>query len=200
MKITIHAVLMFLPFLVNICLAGEIVKTYEFSAPGFQQLESYSLITFNGTRQAGEAGRASLPFFAVKLLLPAGEIAGAISIEFEEPLRLKDTFVLLPFQYPTRFSDTLKRPFLKDENFYSRDEFYPSEYNARVQTHFFRGHSIALSAFTPVRYNPYRQELLYYRKVTVRISTVPDPGQEWNRNLQNNPESLFLRLLGDTSA
>ncbi len=43
-----------------------------------------------------------------------------------------------------------------------------------ISTHFMNGFAVAISSFTPVRYNPYKGKLSYFEDVTVTIETAPD--------------------------
>ena len=61
--------------------SGEIVKTYTFDNPQFNQIKGYTTIGFENLLLTGKAGEPVLPYQDLKLLLPPGH--SAISIEFE---------------------------------------------------------------------------------------------------------------------
>ena len=79
-------------------IAGEITKVYTFNDPVIEHQGIYSLICFDGCRIFGEEGKASLPFYPVELLLPPGEMAVAVNIEYEHPKIIDGDHYLLPRQ------------------------------------------------------------------------------------------------------
>lgn len=166
-------------FLLISCLAasgGTIVKIYEFRHPLIEKSGDYIVISFEGTWLLGEPGKATLPFYPVKLLVPPGEIAESIKLEFEKPFTLTGEYDLLPRQETRPISAETDGEWLIDNNFYQSSGTYPSSYDPNVETHFFNGCGVALSAFTPLRYIPSRKEVSYYQRVIVTIRTSPDPG------------------------
>jgi len=86
----------------------------------------YSIISFEGTRLLGEPGKATLPFYPVKLLIPPGEIATDIRIKFEKPLTIQGPFDLLPRQRPRPISEEKEEEWLIDDEFYQSTVTYPS--------------------------------------------------------------------------
>jgi hypothetical protein len=190
--------------------AGTVVKTFEFSHPVIEKTGIYSVISFNGTHLLGETGKATLPFYPVKLLLPPGEIAISISIKFEDPFILPGEFNLLPRQETRPLSEGENGHWLMDQDFYQSSKAYPSAYQPGVKTHFLNGCGIALSAFTPLRYVPSKKEVSYFQRIIVTIQTGPDPGaNEHQRNfypsekkakdlagIVQNPESISRYFSG----
>jgi len=170
----IISLIIFLTF-TSAVMAGTIVKIVEFRQPVITKAGEYSVFSFEGTRLLGEPGKATLPFYPVKLLLPPGEIASSISIQFENPKIVPGDFILLPRQYTRPISDTIKSDWIMDGAFYQSSLAYPSSLKYKVETHFYNGFGIALSAFTPVRYNPGDKEVSYFERVIVTITTKPDP-------------------------
>jgi hypothetical protein len=156
-------------------LAGTVVKTYEFSHPVVERSGIYSIITFEGTHLLGEAGKATLPFYPVKLLLPPGETANSISIRYEKPVSISGEFYLLPRQEPKPISKGTGSEWLADQDFYSSSDLYPELFDPGVETHFYNGCGIAVSAFTPVRYEPASRKVTYYQSVTITVETSADP-------------------------
>jgi hypothetical protein len=148
---------------------------YDFNNPLISKSGNYSVISFQGAVNFGETGKATLPFLPVNLLLPPGEIASSISIEFDDQVTIPGEFELLPRQEVRPLSDTVSHAWKVDYSFYRSSRSYPSELSYRVETQFYNGCGIALSAFTPLRYLPVRNEVSYYRRVTVTIQTAPDP-------------------------
>jgi hypothetical protein len=167
--------LLFLLFAGYAGLAGTVVKVYEFGPPEISNSLNYTVISFPGTRLLGETGKATLPFFPVKLLLPPGEIAIAVSIEFDNPVTLKGRYELLPRQETRPISEGGNGEWFMDDAFYNSSREYPSRLKYEVETQFYNGSGIALSAFTPLRYIPSKGEVLYYQVVRVTVQTAHDP-------------------------
>lgn len=155
--------------------AARIERVYHIGEPVFSQQDNYTVISFDGTQLLGEPGKATLPFFPVKLLLPPGEVAVSIDITFEQPVKLGGQYDLLPRQEARPISQGESGEWLKDEDFYNSTRQYPARLKYQVETQFYNGSGIALSAFTPVRYVPARKEVMYYQLVRVIIETAPDP-------------------------
>jgi hypothetical protein len=51
---------------------------------------------------------------------------------------------------------------------------YPLSQTAEITTQFMNGYSVALSAFTPLKYYPASGEVSFYKKITIRIHTQND--------------------------
>jgi hypothetical protein len=170
-------------------IAGTIVKVFEFKDPVMEKAGAYFFISFEGTRLMGEPGKATLPFYPVKLLLPPGESASGIRIEYEDPQVIQGEYDLYPRQYSRPISDERDVEFLVNNEFYRSDISYPSSYEPKVATQYMNGYAIALSAFTPVRYRPSVKEVTWFRRVIVTIETAPDPGgQERRKNFNASSE------------
>lgn len=163
--------------------AGSVTRVYKFSAPTINSEGTYSIVSFEGTHLLGEPGKATLPFFPVKLLLPPGEIASSINIKYDLPEKLEGEYILAPRQETRPISEGDRPEMLIDSEFYNSTQTYPLSYIPHVGTQFYNGCGIALSAFTPVRYTPSKREVTWYPEVTVEIITIPDTlRDEHNRN------------------
>jgi hypothetical protein len=158
--------------------SGTIVNVFEFSHPGIERKGNYTVVTFEGTKQYGEPGKASLPFYPVKLLLPPGEIARSISIEFEKAVVLPGEVDLLPRQETRPISEGNSGNWLVDNDFYLSASSYPASFKNQIATHFFNGCGIAVSAFSPISYIPSDKKVSYFQRVTVTIETGSDPELE----------------------
>jgi hypothetical protein len=169
--------------------AGTVVKVFEFQNPKIERAGAYFILSFDGTQLLGEPGKATLPFYPVKLLLPPGEIATGIKIDYEDATVLQGKFNLYPRQYTQPISEEKAVEWLVDNEFYQSDISYPSSFKPKVKTHFMNGYAIALSAFTPMRYRPSSGEVSWYRRVVVTVETAPDPErQQRELNLSRSDE------------
>ena len=59
----------------------ELSKTYHFSEYNIVNTGDYQLVEFDGCLNTGYAGAPSLPWYAVKFLLPPGEQAVSFIVE-----------------------------------------------------------------------------------------------------------------------
>ncbi|HOW24316.1 MAG TPA: C25 family cysteine peptidase [Bacteroidales bacterium] len=152
-------------------LASRIEQTYTFSNYAFTQKGDYSVITFEDCFLTGIPGEPVLPYCAVKLLLPPGH--EAISIEFygENETMLPGTYRIYPEQNVQPVSRGTSGTFIFNEHIYTKDQNYPEAQYGKLSTEYMNGHSVALSAFTPVMYNPVTGSVSYYQKVTIVLKT-----------------------------
>jgi hypothetical protein len=181
-------ILIFLVFTFGGCMmASEIEKVYHFSDPVVTVQGVYHTFTFPGTRLSGLPGEPSLPWQEIKLMLPPGESAVSVNIAMESETRIPGTLMLYPHQPPRPLSDTIPGVFQKNEAVYRSAGNYPENPGGKLITQYLNGFGFAISTFTPVKYNPARGSITYFRKVTVRITTRPDaPALEAIKNLQGS--------------
>lgn len=154
---------------------GEVRKTYYFGDYSLVQKGEWQLLNLKNTLPAGKTGEPMLPFCAVSLILPPGEKAVAITIEKEDAFTIPGTVRLMPKQEVRPISMGNSGFFLQNEAIYKSDISYPEQAYSHLTTSYLNGVSFALSTFTPALYNPAKQSLQYFRKVTVIITTTPDP-------------------------
>ena len=75
-------------------LGGEVTKTYHFSDYSIQEAGDYQLIHFDNCLHTGYTGAPSLPWYAVKLLLPPGEKAISFTVTTTKEKEIAGTFTL----------------------------------------------------------------------------------------------------------
>jgi len=90
--------LLTLVLLASITFAGTIRKTYYFSIPKIEYNNGYHTITFQQTLLTGIAGEPALPYYAVSLLIPPGEVATSVEFIGENEVALDGNFKLFPYQ------------------------------------------------------------------------------------------------------
>ncbi len=166
--------LLFLFFSVCLTFGKTIEKTYYFDNYSVTQVGEYQSISFENTLLTGLTGEPALPYCAVSLLLEAGEVAENIEIIGEDETLIPGTFLLYPQQYVQPVSKGNSGLFAKNEQVYASKGIYPQSQTSRLSTSYMNGYSFAFSTFTPVRYNPSKGEVSYYKKVTIRISSKKD--------------------------
>lgn len=163
-------------FLLVTCLltAGTVEKTYHFSNPKIVEVNGYQQISFENTLLTGIAGEPALPYQAVALLLPAGLSASGIEIITANEITLDGTYQIYPEQYVQPTSKGASGIFVKNEALYLRNVSYPENLAGKLSTQYMNGYAVAMSAFTPLKFNPATGKVSYYETVTVVIKTASD--------------------------
>ena len=154
--------------------AGVIEKTWYFNSHQTKQLGEYQLIQLEGSINTGITGEPALPYIAVKLLLPPGEVATSIEFIGENNMQIPGYFQIYPRQPSRPLSDPGKKEFIKNEEVYSKNSGYPVQQTGKLTTGFMNGYAFAVSSFTPVNYNPVTGIVSISRQVKIRITTAPD--------------------------
>jgi hypothetical protein len=171
MKTMLLFLLMFFP--VILVPAGVVEKTYYFGDLRIDTIGSYQRISFGNTLLSGIPGEPLFPYQEVFLMLPPGDVAVSITISGEDEVSLRGKYLLFPQQYPQPVSKGPSGGFIRNEKVFSADRILPVRPEGKLLTQFLNGYAFAMSTFTPVKYNPAKGNVSYYRKVTVRIRTRP---------------------------
>jgi hypothetical protein len=176
--------LLFVILCVSTSLNARIIeKTYYFDNYQVTQIDNYATINFSNTLLTGRTGEPVLPYHSISLLLPPGEIAESIEMIGEDETAIPGNFIIYPQQFVRPVSEASSVEFVKNELVYSITDAYPSSQTGEITTQFMNGYSVALSAFTPVKYYPASGEVSFYKKITIRIHTQNDT--EANNALAN---------------
>ncbi|MEI6682986.1 MAG: C25 family cysteine peptidase [Bacteroidota bacterium] len=154
--------------------AGTIVKTFYFGHPKIESRGVYQAVCFDSTLQCGIPGEPLLPWHEVVLMLPPGEAAGAIQVIYENETPVPGQYLIQPRQHVRPTAEDKPGEFLLNARVYRRHGVYKVPASGQLLTQYLNGFALALSSFTPVRYNPGDKRLSYYKKVTVTITTSPD--------------------------
>jgi len=155
-------------------MAGRVEQEYHFGNPSIRHTAGYQLFELDNTMQSALPGQPVLPYRQVKLLLPPGESATRVEIVFSDEILVPGKFNLFPQQQVRPVSAGNSGVFIKDNAVYSRNAAYPDDPKGKLITSFINGRSVALSTFTPVRYNPVTGLLSYYGSARVIVHTAPD--------------------------
>jgi hypothetical protein len=154
--------------------AGTVDKTYSFkniSISGYNiSGQQFHIANFENTLLTGKAGEPALPYYAVKLLLPPGMAAESIEFIGTDEVIVPGFFNIYPQQTSRPLSDSSKSAFRINKNIYNTDAAYPEKSTGTLTTEYLNGYAIALSTFTPVKYNPVTGVLSYYSKVTIKLT------------------------------
>jgi hypothetical protein len=151
--------------------AGQIKKTYTIGNYSIESKSNYQTIGFANALITGKVGEPVLPYFAVTLLLPPGEIAESIEFIGEDEIIIPGNFNIYPQQNVQPVSLGSTGTFVRNDQVYSSDMQYPANATGHLSTRFMNGFGIAMSVFTPVQYNPAQGTLKYFQKVTIIIKT-----------------------------
>jgi len=151
--------------------AQTIKQTYHFSQPFVSERDGYQQIGFQGCLPAGIVGEPILPWQSISLMLPQGQEAVSVNVEFFDYVELEGTFNLYPYQQPRPISSDKEIPFAKNESLYHSESIYPSARYNTVKTQYLNGVGMAFSGFTPVRYTPATGQVSYAQTVKVSIET-----------------------------
>ena len=154
--------------------AGIIEKTYYFENVKIQQSGEYHLISFENTLLTGKTGEPTLPYNAIKLILPPGETATTIEFIGEQETQIPGYFKIYPHQPSRPLSDDSPAVFIINEEIYNTTVNYPEKNTGEIITEYMNGYAIGLSSFTPVKYNPATGTVSYYKEVKIRITTKPE--------------------------
>jgi len=176
--------------------AGTLRMTYHFSDPEILKNGRYDVITFRDCRLFGETGKASLPVYPVKLLLPPGEMTESVEFIFRNEIILPGEYHIMPIQETRPLSEIGGDRWSEDIHFYMSNDIYPADVDYRISTHFLNGYGIALSAFTPIQYNPAKKEVKYFSEVTVILRTTTDPLGD-NRSAMYHPNPVRVKMIED---
>ncbi|HPE34223.1 MAG TPA: C25 family cysteine peptidase [Bacteroidales bacterium] len=175
--------------------ADVVKKTYKFSNPQIEYSENFQFIGFEGLMLTGLAGEPTLPYQSVSVILPPGHVAANVLIETGEEIPLDGDFTLYPMQHSQPISKGSSGVFTQNKELYAKNSVYPEKLIGEISTAYMNGFAIALTTFTPVRYNPAMGELSYYTEITVTIETKEDPeALEALKNL--NTSTATLKRLG----
>ncbi|MBR5719424.1 MAG: T9SS type A sorting domain-containing protein [Bacteroidales bacterium] len=150
--------------------AQEVAKTYYFNSPQIVDHNGYILVEFPGTMQSAVLGNPMMPYCASQLLLPPGYEASDVELEFGKLIQIEAKGEIFPKQPVRPYSADPITDFYKNEEVYNSKAAYPAKASGVLSTGFYKGHSIANVAFTPVVYIPADNSIAYYESVTVKVS------------------------------
>ena len=168
--------------------AETIEHIYHFGNPVVNEHDGYQQIGFQGCLSSGTVGEPTLPWQNISLLLPQGQEAIAINVEFFDFVELEGSFNLYPCQKPRPISSDETIPFAKNESLYRSTEAYPTHSFSKVSTQYLNGTAFAFSGFTPMQYVPATGKVSYAKTVKVTIETATSR-DDHSRKLWLTPEN-----------
>jgi hypothetical protein len=168
--------------------AETIEHIYHFNQPIVSTQGEYQQIGFQGCLPSGMVGEPTLPWQSVSLMLPQGQEAVSVNVEFFDFVELEGSFNLYPGQKPRPISSEEEIPFAKNGSLYRSNEAYPVRNHANVSTQYLNGVAFAFSDFTPVQYVPATGKVSYAQTVKVTIETTTSR-DDHSRKLWLTPEN-----------
>jgi len=192
MKQTLY--LLFCLFSAVSAIAGSVEKTFYFSQYQIRNFGTYQAVTFPETKLSGLPGEPVLPYHEVSLILPLGEIATAMEVVRENEVLIPGSFELYPQQNVRPISFGNDGKFIKKEIIYQLSGPYPGSPAGHLLTQYLNGFAFALSTFTPLVYHPSSGSVSYYSKITVKVTTRPDPQAKHTLGLLTASEAALKRV------
>jgi hypothetical protein len=177
--------------------SNDVIRTYRFSQPEISSTDGFHQVAFDDMMLTGVPGEPMLPYQSVALLLPPGHVADNIELTFGAEIHLEGYHKIYPMQYSQPLSKGGSGIFAFKEDVYKTNAFYPEQMQGDLVTHFINGYAVAMTTFTPVRYNPATGQLSYFKEITIKLTTKPD--EKANAALKNiHSSSPVMQRLGMT--
>jgi len=176
-------------------LGGEVTKTYNFSNYKIVEAGDYQLVQFDGCLNTGYTGAPSLPWFAVKLLLPPGEKAVSFTVNGTGENPIPGNYTLYPQQSSRPISQGGSGIFKLNEEIYKSDRIYPAEAYGIISTEYMNGYSIALLNICPLHYVPSTGKLSFYGQMTVTVKTEKTRESEDALKMLNSTGRVHDKLI-----
>lgn len=181
-------------FTSTFAIGGEIEKTFYFSKPSVEQSGDYQLIHFTDCLLTGYSGQPSIPWYAVKLLLPPGEKAVSFSVEGTGKQVISGSYHLYPQQASRPISIGSSGKFQYDQDVYQSADVYPQTPHGVITTQYMNGYSIAIINISPLQYIPSSSSLSYFTEMTVKVKTAPDASSERALSLISDKAQIVARV------
>jgi len=177
-------------------ISGEVTKSYHFSDYTVSNVGEYQLVGFDGCLNTAESGKPSMPWFAVKLLLPPGEKVVSVTVSGQSEVSIPGTFMIYPQQVSRPLSEGGSGIFMMDQAVYNSDAVYPTKMKGNVSTQYMNGHGIALLSICPLMYNPSKGSLSYYEDIRVTVNTEKDQRSSVALNMLSSSKAVQDRISG----
>jgi hypothetical protein len=159
--------------------ASEVILEVNF--PGMETKDvvkegiTYQTLFMPGGGRTSNLGWAELPTFGRFIAVPLGAEPQIEVLEYTE--QTLSGYNIYPVQeQPVDKAGAPQPEFIKDEDFYEQNEFYPDRMAFVEEAKIIRGCPVSLFILFPVQYNPATKELKAYSHMKVRISFVRGTG------------------------
>ena len=152
--------------------AQVIEQLYHYGQPIVTEHDGYQQLGFQGCLPKGQVGEPTIPWQSVSLILPQGQEAATLNVEYLDVVELEGSYNLYPYQQPRPLSYDKEIPFAKNETLYHSDTPYPSVSFSAVSTQYLNGVAFAFGGFTPIQYVPATGKVQVAQTVKVTIGTT----------------------------
>jgi peptidase C25-like protein/flagellar hook capping protein FlgD len=139
-----------------------------------------------------DAGKPSLPFIPIKILVPMGERISDIQIELIGDQKTIKNVYIEPASAQQPISGAFSVPNKIDQAVYSTNELFPSYFYKDLGIQRMKGYDILLLNLYPYQYNPVQQEIIWNDQVSVEFSSRFDE-ETFNRQNELLLESSEVR-------
>lgn len=166
-----HKRILFLLVMPSLLISGEISKSYFFTAPVVQE----GKILMDNTYIASTEFAPSVAVHAVQLMIPKGQAIISCTIAYSDPILLDGAYYVLPAIPPTPKSHGPIPRTHANSLVYSKNAFFPLKTNDNPEytVQYKNGIPIFCTTIHPSQYNPVTQQVRYYEKITVTLTTAP---------------------------
>ncbi|MEN6445790.1 MAG: C25 family cysteine peptidase [Candidatus Cloacimonas sp.] len=166
-----NSIILALLLLFTLSLTAGVTINYTLSTPELKTDGIYTKVNLENAQTWGNPGNPDLPWYGIKVLLPAGFEAEKIVVTRSNPVRYTLTNLIAPVQRQYPFSHTtIEPPNEPNADLYTSALPYPENSDNGLITEYLSGHPIAFSAISPFAYFPLKKELVFYRNLNVDIS------------------------------
>lgn len=180
--------------MVTVLCAG-ITYRYQMDTPVFKESALGIQLSLGGAESYGLPGEPDLPFFGYSLLLPEGNEATHITVKREGAVVYPLSGMIAPVQPQYPLSHEIReQPALPNPLFYDSPEVFPRDNAKGLRTEFLNGHPIAFGTFSPFDYFPAKNELVFYKYITVEIDFQPGARAESAISLLKKDSFIAKRL------
>ncbi|MCD4788519.1 MAG: hypothetical protein K8R37_00855, partial [Bacteroidales bacterium] len=145
--------------------------------------ETMDVIELPGHFLPNDEGAPNLPGMGRFLAIPQGAVA-----TIQVTASRTETFTGVDMSPAPRIpweTETGPLEYEKDQNIYSKNEFYPSEPVKLSEVTNIRGIDVVVLGITPFQYNPVTKELIVYRDLKVKVSFTGGNGHFGENRLRS---------------
>jgi hypothetical protein len=185
---------LFASFTIAAVFATEVKHNFSFSDPVVKHQDGYQLLDFDGAMLTGIAGEPMLPYFSVVLIIPPGHTAQNIEFNLGDEVFFEGFHKIYPMQHSQPITKGGSGIFVLKEDVYQKNAIYPDQMHGELATQFMNGFALAMTTFTPVRYNPATGQLSYFTDITVSFTAKPDEKAEAALRNINTTTPVLERL------
>ena len=139
-------------FLLALALASmaqsqTVTHVYHYNNPVVSERDGYQQIGLEGCLPQGQVGEPTLPWQDISLILPQGQKAVSMQVEFADFVEMEGNYELYPYQKPRPCSNEEVIPFAKNENLYRSSNPYPTRNRGEISTQYLNGVAFAFGGF-----------------------------------------------------